>query len=71
MRDIDLDRIFGAREFNESVSERWVAPWPEDSVRRFVNGKNRWWAAAGETLLDRTVTETADAFMTTLAHEWR
>lgn len=70
MRDIDLDRIFGNHEFNESVSERWVAPWPEESVRRFVYGKNRWWAAAGETLLDRTVTETADSFMKTLAEKW-
>lgn len=70
MRDIDLDRIFGAHEFNQSVSERWVAPWPEDSVRRFVYAKNRWWAAAGETLLDRTVTETADAFMNALDDQW-
>ncbi|HEX8121866.1 MAG TPA: SIR2 family protein [Solirubrobacteraceae bacterium] len=70
MRDIDLDRVFGLREFNESVSERWVAPWPEGSVRRFVYAKNRWWAGRGESLLDRTVTETADAFMITLAEQW-
>jgi hypothetical protein len=70
MRDIDLDGILGLREFNEGVSERWVAPWPEYSVRRFVYTKNRWWAGRGETLLDRTVTETADSFMNTLAHEW-
>lgn len=70
MRDIDLDRVFGMREFNESASERWVAPWPEDSVRRFVYGKNRWWAGRGKSLLERTVTETADAFMNTLADHW-
>jgi len=69
MRDIDLDRIFGLREFNESVSERWVMPWLEPSVRRFVDGKNRSWAAH-ESLLERTVTETADSFMRTLADEW-
>ena len=69
MRDIDLDRIFGAREFNESVSERWVSPWPEDSVRRFINGKNRWWTAR-QTLFDRTVTESADSFMQALAEGW-
>ncbi|MHB8233803.1 MAG: SIR2 family protein, partial [Solirubrobacteraceae bacterium] len=62
MRDIDLDRIFGARQFNESVSEFWVSPWPEPSVAHFVYGKRRWWAAAGTSLLERTVTETADSF---------
>ncbi len=70
MRDIDLDRVFGARKFNESVSERWVAPWPEPSVSRFVYSKNRWWVGRGETLLQRTVTETADAFMSALADNW-
>jgi hypothetical protein len=70
MRDIDLDGILGQREFNESVSERWVAPWPEMSVYRFVYTKNRWWAAQGQTLLSRTVTETADAFMNALASGW-
>jgi hypothetical protein len=70
MRDIDLDRVFGHREFNESVSERWVSPWPELSVHRFVYTKNRWWAAKGETLLSRTVTELADSFMNVLAAGW-
>jgi SIR2-like domain len=70
MRDIDLDRIFGLREFNESVSERWVAPWPEPSVYRFVYTKHRWWAAKGQTLLSRTVTEMADSFMNVLASGW-
>lgn len=70
MRDIDLDLVFGRREFNESVSERWVAPWPEESVRRFVYSKNRWWVGRGESVVGRTVTETADAFMMALATEW-
>ncbi len=70
MRDIDLDVVFSAHEFNSSgVNERWVAPWPEESVRRFVETKNRWWAAR-ESLLSHTVTETADAFMTALADQW-
>lgn len=66
MRDIDLDRIFGLREFNKIVSERWVMPWIDESVQRFVDGKNRSWARH-ESLLERTVTETADSFMQTLA----
>jgi hypothetical protein len=70
MRDIDLDRVLGARAFNRSASERWVSPWPEDSVSRFVYRKQRWWAAEGQTLLERTVTETADSFMKTLAQAW-
>ena len=69
MRDIDLDRVFGHREFNDSVSERWVMPWPEESVRRFVDGKTRGWEAR-ESLLERTVTETADSFMRVLADDW-
>lgn len=70
MRDIDLDLVFGRREFNEAVSERWVAPWLEESVTRFVYSKNRWWAGRGQTVLERTVTESADAFMMSLADEW-
>lgn len=66
MRHIDLDGILAQREFNESTSEHWVAPWPEASVYRFVYTKNRWWAAQGQNLLSRTVTETADAFMAAL-----
>jgi|GEM_PF-886963 len=70
MRDIDLNRIFGANEFNDFVSERWVAPWPEASVQRFIDSQNRWWKALGQSLFDRTVTETADAFVSVLAEMW-
>jgi hypothetical protein len=67
MRDIDLNRTFGENDFNERASEWWVVPWVEPSIQAFVDQTQRWWRGSGETLYDRTVTETADTFMSQLA----
>jgi hypothetical protein len=70
MRDIDLNRTFGENDFNELTSERWVTPWVEPSIQRFVDQTQRWWKASGDTLYNRTVTETADTFVRALADKY-
>jgi hypothetical protein len=70
MRDIDLNRTFGENDFNERTSERWVVPWVEPSIQKFVDQTQRWWKARGDTLYDRTVTETADTFVRLLADQY-
>jgi len=69
MRDIDLDHIFSLPQFNMGSSERWVTPVLEESVELFVAKKHRWWSAS-DTVLERTVTETADTFVGELATQW-
>jgi hypothetical protein len=69
MRDIDLTNLFSLRPFVQGVNERWVAPYLEESVERFVANTQRFWSGR-ETLQQRTVTETADAFMAELARQW-
>lgn len=68
MRDIDLTHVFSLSSFSHGVSERWVAPYLEESVERFVANTQQFWMGR-ETLYDRTVTELADSFMGELAHQ--
>lgn len=70
MRDVDLKEILDGALFRDVADERWVAPFPDDTVERFAASREQFetWQTVG--LFARQITETADAFMTELAHQW-
>jgi hypothetical protein len=68
MRDPDVTRVLGTREFGEQIEEAWVSPFPVQSARQFAEqsrifeGRPDFW--------HRSVTESADVFLEELERAW-
>lgn len=71
LRDLDLRPFFLGEEFGEGVDERWVTPYLPESLDQFgVTREPVWRGRSLETMNDRIITETADAFFAALRVAW-
>lgn len=72
LRDDDIAPVLSAPPFTpECLEERWVMPYPDEAIERFVaHRKPRWRALGRESMRARWVTEFADDFMQELASQW-
>ena len=71
MRDRDLLQVLSGQNFAKQLDERWVVPYIVPSVRDFGERREPHWEGTGlESLEDRVITETSDAFFETLADVW-
>lgn len=73
LRDLDLRPFFLGEEFGEGVDERWVTPYLPDSLDQFGVVREPVWRVRNtslETINDRIITETADAFFAALRVAW-
>ena len=73
MRDRDLRTPLGMRGFANDFDEWWVTPFRVPTVDQFINElRTQPWKLAGRysTPLERTITETADVFLTEFAQLW-
>jgi hypothetical protein len=68
MRDPDVNRVLGQRQFGEGLDERWVTPFPMATVEEFVKQYRRFDGRRG--YWERCITETADVFLAELADTW-
>ncbi|MCU1396485.1 MAG: hypothetical protein JWM34_4913 [Ilumatobacteraceae bacterium] len=63
MRDLDLEHVWANQAFADGVAERWVSPFVDPSVRRFIDRHRlRRWASQGNanyTADERSVALTA------------
>lgn len=70
MRDADLEPVLNAADFRRVADERWVSPFPDDSVEDFAAGREQLDTWRTLDLFARQITESADTFMTELANQW-
>ena len=71
MRDRDLLQVLNTQNFARQLDERWVVPYIVPSVRKFGARREPHWEGTGfESLEDRVITETSDAFFEALATAW-
>lgn len=70
MRDVDLKPVFDGADFLRVADERWVSPFPSDTVEDFAAGREQLETWRTLDLFARQITETADTFMTELADQW-
>jgi hypothetical protein len=72
MRDPDLNEVFAVPEFSAGAFEKWVSPFPDQSVRDFVEQHRvaRWSGGSSPSFLERSITETADRFLRRLNEAW-
>ncbi len=73
MRDLDLATTWTNPSFASKMSERWVAPFVDPSVRQFIETyRQARWGQEGNlsyTADERTITLIAEDFFTVLAEE--
>ena len=71
MRDRDLLQGLNTQNFARQLDERWVVPYIVPSVRKFGARREPHWEGTGfESLEDRVITGTSDAFFEALATAW-
>ena len=71
MRDLDLLQVLSGQQFARQLDERWVVPYIVPSVRKFGELREPHWRGTRfESLEDRVITETSDAFFEVLADVW-
>lgn len=70
MRDVDLRPVLDSGAFRRGVDERWVAPFPDPNVEEFAIGREQLVNWQTVNMFERSITETADVFMTELARQW-
>ena len=71
MRDRDLLQVLNSQNFAKQLDERWVTPYIVPSIRDFGTRREPHWEGTGfESLDDRVITETSDAFFEMLAEVW-
>lgn len=70
MRDTDLIPLLATELFGQHTDESWVAPFPEESIREFVQlSRSNCWSQQ-PSLEARMITEVADDFMREFASRW-
>jgi hypothetical protein len=71
MRDRDLLRVLVGEEFAQGLDERWVCPYLVDTVADYAHDRTPFWARTPQlNIEDRLITETADAFFSSLNSVW-
>jgi SIR2-like domain len=73
MRDRDVTGVLGLPRYANEWDETWVHPHDVSSVNAFIEAHRRQiWTSSqrADTVLERTITETADTFLTALAAAW-
>ena len=72
MRDRDLLQVLNSQNFAKQLDERWVTPYIVPSIRDFGTRREPHWEETGlESLDERVITETSDAFFEKLAEVWQ
>lgn len=73
MRDPDVAAVLRLPQFAAALSERWVMPHSESTVEKFADeARAQQWrqASLSDQLAQRTITISADAFLTELHRLW-
>ena len=69
MRDGDVTDVLGLQEFQNSLEESWVSPFPVDTAQEFADARRNY--TNRRTFWQRCITTTADNFMEELNDAWR